>query len=76
MQNYERTFIRTSDGLTTLPNPDILYDKSAPYDYKTCVTLMDTNQEYKIKLGTKYKEPAMAEGQCWISKFLANKTNS
>jgi len=64
MQDYEKDFIKTSDGLITLPSRDSIYSslKKQKYPYLTCVMLMDTDRERNIKLGMKYKFPAMTEG--------------
>ena len=69
---FEQGFIRTQDGLTTLPGPAQVYGGSQKYQFSTCVMLMDTDRERDINLGALYKEDAMTEGQCWIPKFLAD----
>lgn len=75
MQEYEREFLRTSDGQTTLPKPENIYGSNKDYPYQTCVVLMDTEREREIHLGAKYKYPAMTEGQCLINKYMADQMN-
>lgn len=62
LKDYEKSFIRTKDGLTTLTSAEQIYNKGRSYPYNTCLMLMDTDREREINLAPKYNFSAMTEG--------------
>ena len=73
LADLEEDYIKTSDGLTTLPPRDAVYDPDFIISIQqACLMLMDTEREREIGLGSMYKFDAMSEGQCLVSQEFAN----
>jgi len=67
----ESEYVPTSDGGTTLPTRDMVYDTDRNYAQQACVMFMDTQRERDIDLGSSYQWDPMGEGRCMIEESMA-----
>ena len=68
MDDYQESFINTTDGLTTLQPYNYMYSGQIGYDFfQMSLYLIDTLQEREIGVGTKYKYDPIPEGHCIIN---------
>lgn len=61
VSNSESGFVKTNDGLTTVPSRDRVYNYEREYGLQACLMFFDTQIERDIELGSRYEFDPMSE---------------